>query len=242
MYAWQFAKMLYTADRHGWTRFVSMQDHYNLLYREEEREMLPLCADQGIGVIPWSPLARGRLTRGLGRRDRAQPDRRVRQAPLRRDGPGDRRRGGRRCAEPRGISRAQVALAWLLCASRSSPRRSSASPSRSQLDDALGRAVGRAEPRGDRAARRAVRAAPHRRPLSRITAPARPTSRPLTGAAATDRSAATGPGTAARRAARRSARGPVRCVSRSRTVTARSSSESKSTVTHHGVPTSSWRR
>ena len=63
MYAWQFAKALYLADLHGWTRFVSMQDHYNLLNREEEREMLPLCADQGIGVLPWSPLARGRLTR-----------------------------------------------------------------------------------------------------------------------------------------------------------------------------------
>src|SRR6202167_1187325 len=63
MYAWQFAKMLHAADQHGWTRFVTMQDHYNLLYREEEREMLPLCVDEGIGDIPWSPLARGRLTR-----------------------------------------------------------------------------------------------------------------------------------------------------------------------------------
>jgi aryl-alcohol dehydrogenase-like predicted oxidoreductase len=63
MSAWQFAKALYLADRHGWTRFVSMQDHYNLLYREEEREMLPLCREEGIGVIPWSPLARGRLAR-----------------------------------------------------------------------------------------------------------------------------------------------------------------------------------
>jgi aryl-alcohol dehydrogenase (NADP+) len=63
MHAWQFAKALYTADLHGWTRFVSMQNHYNLLYREEEREMLPLCIDQGVGVIPWSPLARGRLAR-----------------------------------------------------------------------------------------------------------------------------------------------------------------------------------
>jgi len=63
MHAWQFTKALYLADLHGWTRFVSMQDHYNLIYREEEREMLPLCADQGIGVIPWSPLARGKLTR-----------------------------------------------------------------------------------------------------------------------------------------------------------------------------------
>jgi 1-deoxyxylulose-5-phosphate synthase len=63
MMAWQFAKALYSADLHGWTRFVSMQPHYNLLYREEEREMLVLCADQGTGVVPWSPLARGRLAR-----------------------------------------------------------------------------------------------------------------------------------------------------------------------------------
>ncbi len=63
MYAWQFAKALYVADRHGWTRFVSMQNHYNLLYREEEREMMNLCQSEGIGVIPWSPLARGRLAR-----------------------------------------------------------------------------------------------------------------------------------------------------------------------------------
>ncbi|MFH1555604.1 MAG: aldo/keto reductase, partial [Pseudomonadota bacterium] len=63
MHAWQFSKALYTARANGWTQFVSMQDHLNLLYREEEREMLPLCADQGIAVIPWSPLARGRLTR-----------------------------------------------------------------------------------------------------------------------------------------------------------------------------------
>src|SRR6202011_1717210 len=62
MWAWQFSKALYLADQHGWTRFVSMQNHYNLLNREEEREMLPLCADQGVAVIPWSPLARGRLT------------------------------------------------------------------------------------------------------------------------------------------------------------------------------------
>ena len=61
MFAWQFAKMQHAADRHGWTRFVSMQNHYNLVYREEEREMIPLCHDQGIGIIPWSPLARGLL-------------------------------------------------------------------------------------------------------------------------------------------------------------------------------------
>src|SRR3954463_14315468 len=63
MFAWQFAKAQHVAERNGWTRFVAMQDHYNLLYREEEREMLPLCVDQGVGVIPWSPLARGKLTR-----------------------------------------------------------------------------------------------------------------------------------------------------------------------------------
>ncbi len=63
MYAWQFAKALYLAQLHGWTRFVSMQNHYNLLYREEEREMMGLCAEEGVAVIPWSPLARGRLTR-----------------------------------------------------------------------------------------------------------------------------------------------------------------------------------
>ena len=63
MYVWQFTKALYLADLHGWTRFVSMQNHYNLLYREEEREMIPLCQAEGIGVIPWSPLARGRLAR-----------------------------------------------------------------------------------------------------------------------------------------------------------------------------------
>ena len=63
MFAWQFCKALYLADQHGWTRFVSMQNHYNLLYREEEREMMPLCDAKAIGVIPWSPLARGRLTR-----------------------------------------------------------------------------------------------------------------------------------------------------------------------------------
>ena len=61
MYAWQFTKALLLAEAHGWTRFVSMQNHYNLVYREEEREMIPLCVDQGIGVIPWSPLARGFL-------------------------------------------------------------------------------------------------------------------------------------------------------------------------------------
>jgi 1-deoxyxylulose-5-phosphate synthase len=63
MFAWQFAKALHTSERHGWARFVSMQNHLNLMYREEEREMIPLCLDEGVGLIPWSPLARGRLTR-----------------------------------------------------------------------------------------------------------------------------------------------------------------------------------
>ena len=63
MWAWQFSKALHASRQYGWTRFVTMQNHYNLLYREEEREMMPLCSDQGIGVLPWSPLARGRLTR-----------------------------------------------------------------------------------------------------------------------------------------------------------------------------------
>jgi aryl-alcohol dehydrogenase (NADP+) len=70
MFAWQFAKMLYVADQHGWTRFVSMQNHYNLVYREEEREMIPLCLDQGIGLIPWSPLARGFLAGNRAKTDR----------------------------------------------------------------------------------------------------------------------------------------------------------------------------
>jgi 1-deoxyxylulose-5-phosphate synthase len=72
MYAWQFARALSISDMHGWSRFVSMQNHYNLVYREEEREMIPLCADQGIGIIPWSPLARGFLA-GNRTRDRAGP-------------------------------------------------------------------------------------------------------------------------------------------------------------------------
>jgi 1-deoxyxylulose-5-phosphate synthase len=76
MYAWQFAKMLYTQQRHGWTRFVSMQNHYNLVYREEEREMMPLCREEGVGLIPWSPLARGFLAgnRQRGRKDATRRD------------------------------------------------------------------------------------------------------------------------------------------------------------------------
>lgn len=115
MWAWQFSKMLHVAELNGWTRFVSMQNHYNLLNREEEREMLPLCADEGIGVIPWSPMARGRLTRdwdattertetdefGRSLYDTADSDRVIV------DRVGE-------IAERHGVSRAQVALAWML--------------------------------------------------------------------------------------------------------------------------------
>ncbi|MGZ4590377.1 MAG: aldo/keto reductase [Actinomycetes bacterium] len=114
MWAWQFSKSLYTADLRGWTRFVSMQDHYNLLNREEEREMLPLCADQGIGVLPWSPLARGRLTRDWAETtSRSETDEFGKTLY---DVAGDRDVAARvaEVAERRGVARAQVALAWLL--------------------------------------------------------------------------------------------------------------------------------
>jgi 1-deoxyxylulose-5-phosphate synthase len=113
MWAWQFSKALHRAGEHGWHRFVSMQDHYNLLNREEEREMLPLCADEGIGVIPWSPLARGRLTRdwdasttrsetdAFGGKLYDEADRVIVERVA-------------EVAEARGVPRAQVALAWLL--------------------------------------------------------------------------------------------------------------------------------
>jgi len=113
MWAWQFSKALYLADRHGWTRFVTMQNHYNLLYREEEREMMPLCKDQGIGVIPWSPLARGRLTRdwdastarsetdAFGRMLYQDEDKTIVERVA-------------EVAQARGVSRAQVGLAWML--------------------------------------------------------------------------------------------------------------------------------
>ena len=113
MYAWQFAKAQQVAERNGWTPFVTMQDHYNLLYREEEREMLALCADQGVSSIPWSPLARGRLARGwdestarsetddFGRILYGDDDRKIVEAVA-------------EVAEGRGVAMAQVALAWLL--------------------------------------------------------------------------------------------------------------------------------
>ncbi|MFB9837536.1 aldo/keto reductase [Actinoallomurus acaciae] len=113
MYAWQFSKALYTSRLNGWTRFATMQDHYNLLHREEEREMLPLCLDQGIGVIPWSPLARGRLARDwdvttartetdeFGKTLYQESDREIVDAVG-------------QVAEARGVTRAAVALAWVL--------------------------------------------------------------------------------------------------------------------------------
>jgi aryl-alcohol dehydrogenase-like predicted oxidoreductase len=113
MWAWQFAKAQHAAERHGWTPFVSMQDHYNLLNREEEREMLPLCADQGVAVIPWSPLARGRLARAwdtttersetdaFGRTLYADSDRTIVERVA-------------EVADARGVAMAQVALAWML--------------------------------------------------------------------------------------------------------------------------------
>jgi len=113
MYAWQFAKMQQAAQRHGWTPFVSMQNHYNLIYREEEREMLPLCQDQGVGVIPWSPLARGRLTRAWDTTTaRSETD--EFGASLYRDEDRTVVEKVLAVAERRGVSPAQVALAWLL--------------------------------------------------------------------------------------------------------------------------------
>jgi len=118
MYAWQFAKMQHAAERNGWTPFVSMQNHYNLVYREEEREMIPLCVDQGVGVIPWSPLARGLLA---GTRTR-EGDKKTTRANT--DAFGDFLYthptdfdvvdATAKVASERGVPMAQVALAWLL--------------------------------------------------------------------------------------------------------------------------------
>jgi len=117
MHAWQFAKAQHVAEQHGWTRFVSMQNHYNLLYREEEREMVPLCRDQGVGVIPWSPLARGYLARAPKTKGtkRSETDRfgktlytAMAEADQRVLAEVDR------LAKARKLPHAQIALAWLL--------------------------------------------------------------------------------------------------------------------------------
>jgi aryl-alcohol dehydrogenase-like predicted oxidoreductase len=113
MYAWQFAKAQHVADLGGWTRFVSMQNHYNLLYREEEREMLPLCEDMGVGVIPWSPLARGRLTRDWDA-ETARSETDEFGSTLYRDEDKTIVETVAKVAEARGVPRAQVALAWLM--------------------------------------------------------------------------------------------------------------------------------
>jgi 1-deoxyxylulose-5-phosphate synthase len=119
MYAWQFARYLYTQDKMGATRFVSMQDFYNLIYREEEREMLPLCKAEGIGVIPWSPLARGflagnRSRDGKGQTTRANSDNVILQSNVFSESDYATRDKVEEIARQRNVSSAQVALAWLL--------------------------------------------------------------------------------------------------------------------------------
>ncbi|MBC8497004.1 MAG: aldo/keto reductase [Anaerolineales bacterium] len=118
MFTWQFAKSLYLADLHGWTRFVSMQNHYNLVYREEEREMIPFCNDQGIGLIPWSPLARGFLagnrTRDKsGQTPRSKSDEFAHEMYFQ-DTDFDVLDRAIELAEKRGVTSAQIALAWML--------------------------------------------------------------------------------------------------------------------------------
>ena len=116
MYAWQFAKALAISRHAGWASFVSMQNHLNLLYREEEREMLPLCASEGIGVIPWSPLARGRLTRPWGTETNRSGSDNFGRTLYDAEEASDRQivEAVARVAEARGVSRAQVATAWVL--------------------------------------------------------------------------------------------------------------------------------
>lgn len=116
MYTWQFQKANYTAERHGWTRFVSMQNHLNLLYREEEREMLPYCKEEKIGVIPWSPLARGRLTRDWETTSLRSENDAFGEYLYKATAEADRKvvEVVKEVAENRGVPRAQIALAWVL--------------------------------------------------------------------------------------------------------------------------------
>jgi len=118
MYAWQFVKAQHAADLHGWTRFISMQNHYNLIYREEEREMIPFCIDQGIGLIPWSPLARGffagnRKREGGGETLRANTDDYADNLYFRNED-FDVAERVQEVAQKRGVTGSQIALAWLL--------------------------------------------------------------------------------------------------------------------------------
>jgi aryl-alcohol dehydrogenase-like predicted oxidoreductase len=118
MYAWQFSKSLYLSDLHGWTRFVSMQNHYNLVYREEEREMMPLCLSEGIGVIPWSPLARGFLSGNRSRQDwgetaRAKSDEFAHQMYYQ-DSDFTVVEQVVELAKEKSVTSSQIALAWLL--------------------------------------------------------------------------------------------------------------------------------
>jgi aryl-alcohol dehydrogenase-like predicted oxidoreductase len=118
MYAWQFAKAQHVAEIHGFTRFVSMQNHYNLIYREEEREMIPLCIDQGVGVIPWSPLARGvlagnRTREGERRTARANSDA-FGDSLYQQDSDFDVVERTAQVAAARDVPPAQIALSWLL--------------------------------------------------------------------------------------------------------------------------------
>lgn len=116
MYAWQFSKALHVAEKHGWTRFVTMQNYVNLLYREEEREMLPLCESEGVGVIPWSPLARGRLTRDWNTSSTRSENDEFGRGLYAKTEDADRQIVERvgQIAAARGVPRAQVALAWVL--------------------------------------------------------------------------------------------------------------------------------
>jgi aryl-alcohol dehydrogenase-like predicted oxidoreductase len=118
MFSWQFAKAQYIAEKNGWTKFVSMQNHYNLIYREEEREMIPLCLDQGVGVIPWSPLARGILA-GNRTRSGERHTTRSNTDPFtdylyEQPTDFDVVEAAQQVAAARGVPTAQVALAWLL--------------------------------------------------------------------------------------------------------------------------------
>jgi aryl-alcohol dehydrogenase-like predicted oxidoreductase len=116
MFAWQFAKAQAVAERHGWTPFVSMQNHLNLLYREEEREMLPLCADQGVGLIPWSPMARGRLARPWDTHTARTETDAYGKTLYNASQEADRRvvDAVQRVAQRLGVPMARVALAWVL--------------------------------------------------------------------------------------------------------------------------------